>query len=68
MNNPLDDLTWEQRFMFAFRTVLELEAELGDAQKQPFVCPRCRAKSIDPRKLAETNFRIRPRLANQKVG
>jgi hypothetical protein len=45
--NPLDCLTWEERFWFAFQAILELERDLEELQvrEECFRCITCRRET-----------------------
>jgi hypothetical protein len=45
--NPLDCLTWEERFWFAFQAILELERDLEELQvrEEFFRCITCRRET-----------------------
>lgn len=45
--NPLDNLTWEERFWFAFQAILELERDLEELQvrEEYFRCSTCRRET-----------------------
>jgi hypothetical protein len=45
--NPLDGMTWEERFWFAFQAILELERDLEELEvrEEYFRCNTCRRES-----------------------
>jgi hypothetical protein len=45
--NPLDCMTWEERFWFAFQAILELERDLEELQvrEEYFRCITCRREN-----------------------
>jgi hypothetical protein len=47
VENPLDGMTWEERFWFAFQAILELERDLEELQvrEEYFRCITCRRES-----------------------